>query len=47
MKAVGCGLVKLPEEANDGLTLTDAAHIIPESTSHGIDRRTAKVCQTS
>ena len=34
----------LPGGAHDGLT--EAAHIIPESTNYGIDKR-AKVCQTS
>ena len=43
--AVESGLVMLPEGEHDGDT--EAAHIIPESTNHGIDKSVPKVCQTS
>ena len=44
MESVLFGLVDLPEGVDDGdATYTEAAHIIPESTNHGIDKSPAKV----
>ena len=44
LTSVKSELVELPEGAH--VRFTEAAHIIPESTNHGIDNP-VKVCQTS
>jgi len=46
--SVRSGLVELPEGVDEGdAGYTEAAHIIPESTNHGIDKSTAKAHQSA